>query len=65
MPVKEKLDQRDAILNYLKAIERNLAWLSRKVDEPYNTMYSIFVQRTFDLGEERLAAINKVLGTSF
>jgi len=60
-----KKDIRDEIPDYLKEIERDLAWLQRKTEIPYSTLYSIFVQKTFGLNQERLDIINEVLETSF
>lgn len=58
-------DVRDAITEHMKLIERNWNWLSGKTDIPYATLYSIFVQRNFNPSPEKVALINKVLGTDF
>ena len=60
-----EIDGRDLILDHLKEIERDLAWLSRKTDIPYGTLYSCFTHRLFKLSEDNLSKINEVLGTKF
>ncbi len=64
MAEQVEIDVRDTILSHLKEDERDLAWLARKTDIPYATLYSIFIQRTFNLNEERLEKINEILGTT-
>ena len=64
MPAKEK-EPRQVIWDYLKEIERDLGWIAKKTDIPYATLYSIFVQKTFNLNKERLEKINEVLETNF
>ncbi len=56
---------KDEILLYLEQEERPLAWLSRKTEIPYPTLYSIFIQRIMNLSDKNLAKINKVLDTDF
>lgn len=56
---------KDEILLYLEQEERPLAWLSRKTEIPYPTLYSIFIQRIMNLSDKNLATINKVLDTDF
>jgi len=56
---------KDEILLYLEQDERPLAWLSRKTEIPYPTLYSIFIQRIMNLSDKNLATINKVLDTDF
>ncbi len=53
------------IADHLKKDERDWAWLSRKTDIPYATLYSIFVQKNFKLNQERLNLINIALDTDF
>jgi hypothetical protein len=65
MPKKEKLDIRDEILNKLKEIDRPLAWLSKKTEIPYPTLYSVFKQRIFNLSDENKQKINKALDTNY
>lgn len=60
-----KTDVRDLILEHIKADERDLAWLQRKTDIPYATLYSCFIQRLFRVKDENLTTINEVLGTNF
>ena len=60
-----EVDNRDLIKAQLDEIERDWAWLSRKTEIPYATIYSCFVQRLFKLSEENLKIINDVLGTDF
>lgn len=59
------LEIRDEIKEHLKSIERDWAWLSRKTEIPYATIYSIFEQRTFNLNQDRLDLINNTLETNF
>ena len=56
---------KDEILLYLEQEERPLAWLSRKTEIPYPTLYSIFIQRIMNLSDKNLAKINRVLDTDF
>ena len=56
---------KDEIILYLEQEERPLAWLSRKTEIPYPTLYSIFIQRIMNLSDKNLATINKVLDTDF
>ena len=58
-------DNRDLILEHLKDIERDLAWLSRKTEIAYGTLYSCFTHRLFKISEDNLNKINTVLGSSF
>lgn len=58
-------DVRDDIIAHLKGIERDMAWLQKKTEIPYSTLYSIFTQRNFALNQERLDLINGVLETNF
>ena len=56
---------KDEILLYLEEQERPLAWLSRKSEIPYPTLYSIFIQRIMNLSDTNLAKINKAMDTDF
>ena len=56
---------KDEILIYLEQEERPLAWLSRKTEIPYPTLYSIFIQRIMNLSDKNLAKINKAMDTDF
>lgn len=58
-------DVRDEIVAHLKGIERDMAWLQKKTEIPYSTLYSIFTQKNFALNQERLDLINGVLETEF
>ena len=58
-------DTRDIILEWLEKEERNLAWLSKKTKIKYGTLYSIFIQKTYDLNEEKLNLINNATGQTF
>jgi len=58
-------DVRDEIVAHLKVIERDMAWLQKKTEIPYSSLYSIFTQRNFALNQERLDLINGVLETNF
>ena len=62
---KEEIDVRDSIQDYLKNEERDLAWLQRKTQISYGTLYSCFVQRLFKLNDENLKKINDALGVDF
>ncbi len=55
----------DRIINWLFDEERDLAWLNRKTDIPYGTLYGIFVQGTMEITQERLNLINHALKTEF
>jgi len=56
---------KDEILLYLEEQERPLAWLSRKSEIPYPTLYSIFIQRIMNLSDTNLGKINKAMDTDF
>jgi len=56
---------KDEILLYLEEQERPLAWLSRKSEIPYPTIYAIFIQRIMNLSDKNLATINRALDTDF
>ena len=60
-----KLDFTDLVKQELQNQERNYKWLERKTNIPYSTLYGIFVQKTFSASKEKVALINKALGTSF
>lgn len=64
MDKKEK-NVLDLILDELGKQERDLAWLSRKTEIPYGTIYSIFTHRLFKLKQDKLNSINEALGTQF
>lgn len=61
----QKLTCKEKIINHLEAEERDLAWLSRKTDLPYSTLYGIFVQKIMELNQERLTCINIACKTEF
>jgi hypothetical protein len=65
MPNKLKVDVRDEIVNYLFSIERNLRWLSIKLNIPYGSAYSIFKQKVMELKQPLLDQINTILCTDF
>lgn len=61
----KSIDVRDSINEWLVDNDRTLAWLQKKTDIPYGTLYSIFVQKNFNPSQEKLDVINEVLGTEF
>jgi hypothetical protein len=61
----EKQNVKDLILLELEHQERPLAWLSRKSEIPYGTLYGILIHRIMNLSDDNLAKINKVMGTDF
>jgi hypothetical protein len=61
----EKQNVKDLILLELERQERPLAWLSRKTEIKYGTLYGILIHRIIILSNDNLAKINKVLGTDF
>lgn len=61
----QKLTCKQKIVKHLEFEERDWAWLGRKTDIPYGTIYGIFVQNTMDLTQERLNLINIALNTKF
>jgi hypothetical protein len=66
MAKKETIvDVRDLIEDKLREMERSLAWLSRQTKIPYNTMYSNFRHRLYQVSQENLNKINEVLNTDF
>jgi hypothetical protein len=62
---KEKTNVKDEILLYLENEERSLAWLARKTEIPYGSLYSIFIHRIMVLSDRNLAKINRALDTDF
>jgi len=60
-----KLTCLQRISKHLEFEERDLAWLSRKTDIPYATLYAIFVQKRIPLTQERLNLINHACKTNF
>jgi predicted transcriptional regulator len=60
-----KLTDKQKILKHLEFEDLTLAWLSRKTDIPYGTLYSIFVENRIPLTQERLNLINIALKTKF
>ncbi len=65
MEIKEKIDVRDEVFNWLTGNERNLGWLSTKTGYKYATLYSIFKLKTVLLSDSKLDKINQSLGTKF
>jgi hypothetical protein len=65
MAIKKITDPRDLIVSHLEEIKRPLRWLSTITDIPYGSIYSIFVQKTMELTQERLDKINAGLETDF
>jgi hypothetical protein len=61
----ENTNVKDEILLYLESEERPLAWLARKTEIPYATLYSIFIQRVMTLSDSNLIKINRALNTDF
>jgi len=61
----EKKNVKDLILLELEQQERPLAWLSRKSEIPYGTLYGILIHRIMNLSDVNLAKINNALGTDF
>jgi predicted transcriptional regulator len=61
----EKQNVKDLILLELEQQERPLAWLSRKSEIPYGTLYGILIHRIMNLSDDNLAKINKAMGTDF
>jgi len=60
-----KLTCKQKIIKWLEFEERDWAWLARKTDIPYGTLYGIFVQNTVELTKERLNLINVACKTNF
>lgn len=60
-----KLTCNQKIIKHLKDEERDWAWLSRKTDIPYATLYAIFVEDRLKLTKERLNLINIACKTNF
>jgi thymidylate synthase len=60
-----EVDNRDQILEALKADRRSIQWLSDMTEIPYMTLYSCLSQRLFKVSEKNLEKINTVLGTDF
>jgi hypothetical protein len=61
----EKQNVKDLILSELERQERPLAWLSRKSQIKYGTLYGILIHRIMNLSDENLKKINKAIGTDF
>lgn len=58
-------DVRDKILEHLKEDDRTLKWVSDKTNQPYSSLYAIFIHKTVKLSKGRLDLINNLLGTKF
>lgn len=54
----KKIDNRDTVLASLKEMERGVAWLARKADIPYGTLYYCLVKKQFKLSDANLQKIN-------
>jgi hypothetical protein len=65
----EKKDLRDVIMDHLKSMERNLAWLSRKIGTVegmgYNNLYGCLVEKRVALTQDKLDVINLAIDTAF
>lgn len=61
----QKLTCKQKILKHLLVEDLKMAWLSRKTDIPYGTLYSIFTENRIPLTQERLNLINIALKTKF
>ena len=61
----EAADVREVIKKWLVKEERSLRWLCRKCNFNYGTTYNCFVQKNFDVTDEKLSIINEKLGTNF
>lgn len=63
MAVKKEIavDIRDVILEHLAELERDLAWLSRKTEIPYATLYYCFVRKQFKVSSVNLGKIKQFL----
>lgn len=59
------LTTKEKIINWLVEDDRDLPWLHRRTDIPYNTLYGIFIQNTMELNQERLNLINIACKTTF
>lgn len=59
IPCVEKINQ------HLKDEFLNLAWLQKKTEIPYGTLYGIFTESRIPLTQERLNLINIALKTEF
>jgi hypothetical protein len=53
------------IIDYLHENDRPLAWLHRRTKISYNSLYSIFSQRTTGLSDKKREIINKALKMKF
>jgi hypothetical protein len=58
-------DNRKRVLDHLKEIERDLAWLSRKTGIKYATLYYCLVREQFNITLASLEKINTALDTNF
>lgn len=65
MTTKKIADVSDRILDKLEELERNMMWLSKKTEIPYNSLYSLLVRKDYDMSQENLKKINAVLETDF
>lgn len=55
----------EQINKYLKDEFLSLAWLQKKTDIPYGTLYGIFTEYRIPLTQERLNLINHACKTNF
>lgn len=61
----KKLNCKQKILKHLEFEFLTLAWLSKKTEIPYGTMYSIFIEDRIPLTQARLDLINNACKTNF
>jgi predicted transcriptional regulator len=61
----KKQNVKDLILLHLEQEERPLAWLARKSEIPYGTLYGILIHRVMKFSDDNLEKVNKAMGTDF
>ena len=61
----QKEDARDLIMAKMTAEGRTMKWLSEITSIEYNYLYNCLVRQNFNIKQEVLDSINKVLETNF
>jgi len=56
---------KEKILKHLETEFLNLAWLQKKTEIPYGTLYAIFTENRVPLTQDRLDKINIACKTEF
>jgi hypothetical protein len=62
--VKKPKDKRDIVMSLLKENERNIMWLSKKLNLSYSHLYFILKRREREFTSETLKSISELFGVN-